>query len=290
VASVRPLPEPALEMGIPALADALSARAPVAVITGAGVSTGSGIPDYRDHNGVWKRGSPMQLKEFTESPSGRQRYWARSLVGWRTVETARPNAAHRSIAALESAGLVGALITQNVDGLHQAAGSREVLDLHGRLDQVECLDCGRVIPRRHHQHQLESANPGWVDAATTAYHTPDGDAELTGVDYRDFVVPGCEACGGMLKPAVVFFGETVPATRVEQAFAAVERCGALWIVGSSLMVWSGYRFVRAAAAAGTPVYVLGLGVTRGDAEAQGRVTQDCAAGLAAIQSALGHRV
>ncbi|TVO62409.1 NAD-dependent protein deacetylase [Spiribacter vilamensis] len=259
------------------------------VITGAGVSTGSGIPDYRDHRGSWKRGSPMQITEFTGSEYGRKRYWARSLVGWRTVEQARPNPAHRALATLGELGVVGPVITQNVDGLHQAAGSRDVLDLHGRLDRVECRDCARVIPRSLHQAQLEAANPDWAAAAQARYTAPDGDVELGDVDYDRFVVPTCEACGGMLKPAVTFFGETVPKPRVAAAFAALESASALWVVGSSLMVWSGYRFVRAAAAAGKPVYVLGLGITRGDAEASGRLTADCADGLARIIRALPAR-
>ena len=286
MATARPLPEPAPEMTIPALAAALRSIAPVAVITGAGVSTGSGIPDYRDQQGAWKRGAPMQLAEFTGSERGRRRYWARSLVGWRTVAEARPNRAHRALAALAERGVVGPLITQNVDGLHQAAGSPSVIDLHGRLDRVECLDCGRIIPRGRHQAQLEADNPGWAEAATRVAIAPDGDADLSDVDYDDFVVPVCTACGGMLKPAVVFFGETVPRPRVEEAFSALAGAGGLLVVGSSLMVWSGYRFVRAAAAAGQPVYLLGLGVTRGDAEASGRVTMDCGAGLEALLAAL----
>ncbi|MBY5269390.1 NAD-dependent protein deacetylase [Spiribacter salinus] len=286
VARPRPLLEPAPAWSADELAAALRAVAPVAVLTGAGVSTGSGIPDYRDHQGAWKRRAPMQLSEFTGSERGRQRYWARSLVGWRTVETAQPNPAHREIAALEARGLVGPVITQNVDGLHQAAGSRSVLDLHGRLDRVECLDCGQVVPRAEHQARLEAANPGWAASARQVATAPDGDADLLDADYSHFAVPGCHACGGLLKPAVVFFGETVPSARVEQAFEAVAGAGALLVVGSSLMVWSGYRFVRAAAAARQPVYVLGLGVTRGDAEADGRLTADCGEGLAALRHAL----
>jgi NAD-dependent SIR2 family protein deacetylase len=282
VASTRPLPEPALEITLDDLAEALRWHGPMPVITGAGISTASGIPDYRDHRGQWKRGSPMQLSEFTGSERGRQRYWARSLIGWHTVERARPNPAHEAMAALQAKGLIGPVITQNVDGLHQAAGAEDVLDLHGRLDWVECLDCQRVIPRDHHQQQLEAANPDWAEQSTALYETPDGDVELGNVDYKQFMVPGCQACGGMLKPAVVFFGEAVPPERVKQAFAALEAASALWVVGSSLMVWSGYRFVRAAASAGKPVYLLGLGVSRGDAEATGRVTADCTAALEAL--------
>ncbi len=286
MSSVRPLPAPADELSLDQMARALRDHAPVAVITGAGLSTASGIPDYRDHRGQWKRGSPMQFSEFAGSERGRQRYWARSLIGWRTVERAQPNAAHQLMAAMQQAGVISTIITQNVDGLHQAAGAHSVLDLHGRLDRVECLDCARVIARDRHQRQLEAANPGWAERVTALYETPDGDVELGNVDYSQFVVPGCEACGGMLKPAVVFFGENVPVDRVEQAFAAVEAASALWVIGSSLMVWSGYRFVRAAAAAGKPVYLLGLGVSRGDAEATGRVTIDCIEGLAALNARL----
>lgn len=288
MARPRPLPAPAQALSAHELAATLTAVGPVAVLTGAGVSTGSGIPDYRDHQGAWKRRAPMQLAEFTGSERGRQRYWARSLVGWRTVETAQPNPAHHEIATLEARGVIGPVITQNVDGLHQAAGSRSVLDLHGRLDRVECLDCGRVIPRAEHQARLEAANPGWARSARHVATAPDGDADLMDADYGHFTVPACRSCGGMLKPAVVFFGETVPAGRVAQAFQAVAEAGALLVVGSSLMVWSGYRFVRAAAAAGQPVYVLGLGVTRGDAEADGRLTADCGEGLAALRLALDH--
>ena len=282
MATARPLPQPATETAIDTLAQALVDHSPVVTITGAGVSTGSGIPDYRDHLGVWKRGSPMQLSEFTGSELGRKRYWARSLVGWRTVEQAHPNRAHAALAGLERAGVIGSVITQNVDGLHQAAGSQSVLDLHGRLDQVECLGCRRLIARAEHQRELEAANPGWAEAATRAAITPDGDAALVGVDYAKFHVPACRGCGGLLKPAVVFFGEAVPKPRVEAAFAQVAHAGALLVVGSSLMVWSGYRFVRAADAAGQPVYVLGLGVTRGDAEASARITMDCGDGLNAL--------
>lgn len=270
------------ELSLNALAGALHQAGTVMVLTGAGVSTGSGIPDYRDHAGAWKRKAPMQLSEFMGSEQGRRRYWARSLIGWQTVERAQPNAAHQALAVLEQQGQINRLVTQNVDGLHQRAGSREVIDLHGRLDRVECLGCGLLMPRQQHQHALEAANPEWVANAQESVVAPDGDAELKDADTAQFRVPTCTACGGTLKPAVVFFGETVPKERVTRVHTWLAQSGALLVVGSSLMVWSGYRFVRAAAAAGKPVYILGLGVTRGDAEAQGRVTIECREGLKAL--------
>ena len=283
MANVQPLPAPAPEISLSEVAAALCDAAPFMVLTGAGVSTGSGIPDYRDHAGAWKRRAPMQLSEFIGSELGRQRYWARSLVGWKTVESAQPNAAHHALAALEQRGQIQGLVTQNVDGLHQRAGSQQVVDLHGRLDRVECLDCGRVMPRQEHQMALEAANPDWAASVQKTGIAPDGDADLQAADYAEFCVPACSACGGLLKPAVVFFGENVPLERVTTVRQMLAQSGGLLVVGSSLMVWSGYRFVRAAAAAGKPVYILGLGVTRGDAEAQGRVTMECRAGLSALE-------
>lgn len=282
MANARPLPSPAPELSLPELAEALHQAGSVMVLTGAGVSTHSGIPDYRDHAGAWKRRAPMQLSEFVGSERGRQRYWARSLIGWRMVEQAQPNAAHQALAEWEQRGHVSHLVTQNVDGLHQRAGSQQVIDLHGRLDRVECLDCGRVMSRQQHQLALEAMNPDWVNSVNTCAAAPDGDADLQAVEYARFKVPACSACGGLLKPAVVFFGENVPAERVAQVRLLLAQSGALFVVGSSLMVWSDYRFVRAAAAAGKPVYILGLGVTRGDAEATGRVTMDCGTGLGAL--------
>ncbi|PWG61403.1 NAD-dependent protein deacetylase [Sediminicurvatus halobius] len=265
----------------------LGGGGPAVVLAGAGVSTGSGIPDYRDASGAWKRSPPMQLGEFLGSERARQRYWARSLVGWRRVAAARPNAAHRALAGLEAGGRLTAVITQNVDGLHQQAGSRRVIDLHGRLDRVECLDCARVRPRDEHQGELEAANPGWAEGAAVSGIAPDGDADLAGTDYRDFRVPACRACGGVLKPAVVFFGEGVPRERVSAALAQVSRAGLLLVAGSSLMVWSGYRFVRAAREAGVPVVLAGLGLTRAEGEAAGRVTGDCRETLPALLRRLG---
>lgn len=232
------------------------------VITGAGVSTGSGIPDYRDANGEWKRTPPVTFQAFTGDDTTRRRYWARSLIGWSYFRRARPNAVHRALAALEAKGKIELLLTQNVDGLHQAAGSRRVIDLHGRLDAVRCLGCEARTPREDFQRELLARNPGWV--GLDAGIAPDGDADLEGRDFASFDVPDCATCGGMLKPDVVFFGENVPRERVVEANLRLSRSDAVLVVGSSLMVWSGFRFVRAAARDGLPVAAINLGRTRAD--------------------------
>lgn len=244
------------------LADWLAAHRRCVVLTGAGVSTGSGIPDYRDGQGQWKRKPPVQFSDFVQTPTVRQRYWARSLIGWPHFTAARPNAAHRALTRLEAHGFIQQLITQNVDGLHQQAGSTRIIDLHGRLDRAICLGCGNEVEREPFQNQLEALNPEW--SGLIASVAPDGDADLEGVDFSRFEVPCCECCGGILKPAVVFFGESVPRARAEAAFAAVESADALLVVGSSLMVWSGFRLVRAAAERGIPVAAVNCGDTRAD--------------------------
>jgi NAD-dependent SIR2 family protein deacetylase len=234
----------------------------LAVLTGAGVSTSSGIPDYRDERGEWKRARPVEFRPFVSRAEVRQRYWARSMRGWPLIERAQPNAAHRALAQLEQAGLVQLLITQNVDGLHTAAGSRNVVDLHGRLDGVRCLRCGRTLPRVEMQRRLLADNPTW--ARTEARIAPDGGADIEDADYGGFTVPDCAECGGILKPDVVFFGESVPRDRVARALEAVTHADALLVVGSSLMVYSGFRFAEAAAAAGKPIAAVNLGRTRAD--------------------------
>lgn len=252
-------------------------------MTGAGCSTDSGIPDYRDEAGAWKRPEPIRYAEFVRSDAARRRYWARSMVGWPRMAEARPSGAHHALKALGEDGRIHLLVTQNVDGLHQRAGSTDVLDLHGRIADVVCLDCDDRIPRAAYQHQLAEANPGWSPGeAGTA---PDGDADLT-VDTSRFEVPGCATCGGMLKPDVVFFGESVPRLRVERAYAAVEDCDALLVVGSSLMVFSGLRFVRAATKQGVPVAILNRGRTRADDDAQLKVDADCGEALLRVHAAL----
>ena len=232
------------------------------VLTGAGCSTESGIPDYRDHNGDWKRPAPVTYQAFMGSEATRQRYWARSLIGWKVIGQAHPGPAHHALARLETAGHVRLLLTQNVDGLHDAAGSRATLDLHGRIDTVCCTACGERTPRAQLQTRLLARNPDWAQLSAT--RAPDGDADLDGLDFSGFEIPACESCGGMLKPDVVFFGESVPQARVVAARAALQEADALLVAGSSLMVYSGFRFVQAAVAAGLPVAAVNLGRTRAD--------------------------
>ena len=247
-----------------ALADWLHAHPRVFVLTGAGCSTASGIPDYRDRNGDWKRKPPVTYQAFLHEPATRARYWARSHAGWPMVAHARPNAAHRALAALEHDGRIERLVTQNVDGLHQRAGSRDVIDLHGRIDAVRCLACGALSSRDAVQAQLVARNPEWTQAVDAAI-APDGDADLDAIDTTAFVAPHCDACEGLLKPDVVFFGENVPRDRVFDAQAALQASDAMLVVGSSLMVYSGYRFAVRARDAGLPLAILTSGTTRADA-------------------------
>jgi len=233
------------------------------VLTGAGCSTHSGIPDYRGPETRRRTRNPIQYRAFVGDPAARQRYWARSMVGWPRFCRAQPNATHRRLAAAEAMGSVMGVITQNVDRLHHRAGSRRVVELHGRLSEVRCLACGVIELRSELQERLEMLNPKWTDR--DAALAPDGDAELEQV--AGFVVPACQACGGILKPDVVFFGETVPTSTVEAAWRIYEASDVLLVVGSSLTVFSGYRFVRRATRDGRPVGIVNLGPTRGDAEA-----------------------
>ena len=260
------------------LATFIEAHPRLFVLTGAGCSTGSGIPDYRDRDGGWKRRPPVTLQAFVGVAATRRRYWARSLVGWRRFGKAQPNGSHAALARLEEAGRVETLLTQNVDGLHQAAGSRNVIDLHGRMDTVRCLSCETRVPREAFQRELESGNPAWLDF--DALDAPDGDADLEGLDFASFRVTDCENCGGLLKPDVVFFGENVPRDRVERAGAHLDAADAMLVVGSSLMVFSGYRFARAAARAGKPIAAVNLGRTRADDLLSLKVEGDCADVLA----------
>lgn len=242
------------------------------VLTGAGCSTASGIPDYRDESGAWKHKPPVQFQDFIGSHATRQRYWARSLVGWARVAAAEPTGAHRALAAMERAGGLAALVTQNVDGLHQKAGSTGVIDLHGRLDTVRCLECGATVSRASIQKELVERNPRW--AGMNAVKAPDGDARLDG-PFDDVLVPVCRACGGMLKPDVVFFGENVPKARVADCYRALDESDGVLVVGSSLMVFSGYRFCLAAAEMGKPVALVNRGRTRADDLAHVKVEGDC---------------
>ncbi|MEL6179508.1 MAG: NAD-dependent protein deacetylase [Myxococcota bacterium] len=228
-----------------------------ALLTGAGCSTESGIPDYRGPKTRLKTRSPIQYLDFIRKPEMRQRYWARSVIGWERFNTTQPNAAHYAIAALEAAQCTTGLITQNVDRLHHRAGSRDVIELHGALAEVRCLDCHTMDTRAALQQRLLALNPDWLQQRYAL--APDGDAELDASATHHFKVAPCRACGGVLKPNVVFFGENVPRATVQDAFARVEMADALLVVGSSLTVYSGYRFVTRAAERGIPVAVLNLG-------------------------------
>lgn len=245
-----------------ALLDFIDRHPRLFVLTGAGVSTGSGIPDYRDADGAWKRTPPVTVQAFMGGLATRQRYWARSLVGWPMFHVATPNAAHHALAAMEAAGRIERLLTQNVDRLHQRAGSTAVIDLHGRLDVIVCMDCAQRSARDAFQATLLARNPGY--AHLSAGIAPDGDADLDGIDFSGFDVPACPHCAGVLKPDVVFFGENVPRPRVQAAMDALAASDAMLVVGSSLMVRSGLRFVEAANALGKPVAAINLGKTRAD--------------------------
>jgi len=248
------------------------------ILTGAGCSTESGIPDYRDADGGWKRAAPVMFQAFMGEPATRRRYWARSLVGWRRLRAALPNDAHRALAQLQRQDRVTQLVTQNVDRLHQAAGSTAVIDLHGRIDQVCCMSCQQRQSREDLQADLLRLNPDWVDV--DAMQAPDGDADLEHHDFAHFRVPSCQLCGGVLKPDVVFFGEQVPPDRVRSSMAQLMRADAMLVIGSSLMVYSGYRFAQAAAQAGKPIAAVNLGRTRADALLALKVTLPCTAALA----------
>nr|WP_250033494.1 NAD-dependent protein deacetylase [Actinoplanes maris] len=234
----------------------------VVVLSGAGLSTDSGIPDYRGPSGSARRSTPMTYQAFTRDPIARRRYWARSHLGWRTIGEASPNDGHRAVAALQRCGAVGGIITQNVDGLHQAAGAGDVVELHGNLARIICLECGELTARELLATRLDEANPGF-DAAAVAINA-DGDAELDDTDLDQFTVVDCLSCGGLLKPDVVYFGETVPPERVSRSFALVGTARTLLVLGSSLTVMSGRRFVLRAVKDGIRVAIVNRGVTRGE--------------------------
>ena len=243
----------------------LMADGGVVVLSGAGLSTESGIPDYRGPTGRARRAEPMTYQTFVGSATARQRYWARSHVGWRHVARATPNAGHRAVAELERRGLISGIITQNVDGLHTAAGARQVIELHGRLDRVLCLSCGQRSDRDDLDERLRAANAGWAtEAAERAVINPDGDAVLDDSLTAGFQVVSCRDCDGVLKPDVIFFGENVPRPRVDDCYGLVGQAGALVVLGSSLTVMSGFRFVREAAKLDIPVVIVNQGSTRGD--------------------------
>ncbi|MDX1318921.1 MAG: NAD-dependent protein deacetylase [Oceanospirillum sp.] len=231
------------------------------ILTGAGISTDSGIPDYRDQKGEWKRKQPVQHGDFMKSEAVRQRYWGRSLIGWPVIRDARPNPAHHALAELEAMGHVELLVTQNVDRLHQQAGSQNVIDLHGRSDEVICMSCDYRAKRDQIHDDSARLNPEFT--LFTAETAPDGDADLE-VDFSTFKVPACPHCSGILKPDVVFFGDNVPRERVTEVSDALDRADGLLIIGSSLMVFSGFRFCRYAEERGKPMAALTMGKTRAD--------------------------
>jgi NAD-dependent SIR2 family protein deacetylase len=241
------------------------ADAGVVVLSGAGLSTESGIPDYRGPSGVARRHTPMTYQTFTRDPVARRRYWARSHLGWRTIGEARPNDGHRAVARLQELAVVDGIITQNVDGLHQAGGARGVVELHGNLARIACLDCGAIAPRDDVAARLDAANPSF--AATVTAINPDGDVELDDAELDGFAIVDCTGCGGMLKPDVVYFGETVPRDRVDRSFGLVASARTLLVLGSSLTVMSGRRFVLRAAKDGIRVAIVNQGETRGAAYA-----------------------
>ena len=256
----------------------------VLVLSGAGLSTESGIPDYRGPTGAARPATTMTYQMFTGSPEARQRYWARSHVGWHRMARARPNTGHEAVANLQDAGLLSGIITQNVDGLHTAAGASEVLELHGALARVVCLGCREFTSRQELDARLVAANPGFAPAAEQNESRPDGDVDLD--DVSSFTVVDCASCDGVLKPDVVFFGESVPRDRVDRCFALLEQSSALLVLGSSLTVMSGYRFVLRAARDGIPVALVNQGPTRGDAQVSVRVDGPLGAVLTALRDRL----
>lgn len=277
-----------------ALVDLLVGRR-VVVLAGAGCSTESGIPDYRGPGSKGRRRQPMTYQEFVGGEAARARYWARSAVGWPRMAAARPNPAHYALSRLEEAGVIRGIITQNVDGLHHAAGSRRVVELHGSLAWIRCLGCGARVERGGFQERLYETNAAWaawvrsLGAAGDAESNPDGDVELPSWAVEGFRVPPCEACGGVLKPDVVFFGENVPRERVEEAWRLYEEGEVLLVVGSSLTVWSGRRFVDRAAREGVPVAVVNVGPTRADDVAALKVEARVGRVLPAVADVLAAR-
>ena len=248
----------------------------VLVISGAGLSTASGISDYRDQAGVWKRPRPVQHQAFVQHLHWRQRYWARSQLGYPAFAQAQPNDAHSALVELEQRGQVFAVITQNVDRLHQRAGQQRVLDLHGRLDRVRCLDCARQLERNVVQDWLQRQNPWLNEARFTP--APDGDADIE-LDFSRVKIPHCPDCDGVLKPDVVFFGDAVPKAHVERGYRWVEQAQAVLVLGSSLMVYSSFRYVRKAHELGMPVMAINQGKTRADELFSHKADVDCVGGL-----------
>jgi len=275
---------PAHEGSIAELADFVLRHQRVFVLSGAGVSTASGIPGYRDRDGKWNRSPPVMLQEFLGKHSARRRYWARSMLGWPIVAGARPNGAHDALARLEDGGRIGQLVTQNVDGLHQRAGSSKVLELHGSIGRVTCVECGASYARSEVQQMLLAANGLFERIAAAA--APDGDVDLDACDLESFEVPACIACTGALKPDVVFFGDSVPRERAAAAAQAVDECDAMLVIGSSLMAYSGFRLCEQADRSGKPIAAINLGRTRADPLLAFKLEQPCAEALTALATQL----
>lgn len=270
---------------IAALSGFIAANPRLVVLTGAGISLASGIPTYRDQEGRWRHSDPIKHQEFLQDADKRRRYWARSQRGWPAVRDASPNDAHLALARLERAGYVRSVITQNVDRLHQRAGSREVIDLHGRLDRVVCLSCGEIICRNQVQQDLHRLNTR-KDRQVGTTPRPDGDVDIPDEIVAATRVPSCHVCRGVLMPDVVFFGGTVPRPRVDACMRALEEADALLAIGSSLQVFSGFRFCRRAEQLGKPLAIVNPGKTRADSMADLRIRQDCAKVLASMASEL----
>ena len=254
------------------------------VITGAGISAASGVPTYRDRNGHWQRKPPVTHQDFLNSSVTRQRFWSRNMVGWRFMMKAQPNCAHNVLMALEQEGVVSGIVTQNVDGLHQRAGSRNVIDLHGRIDTVTCMTCRLQLSRQTLQLWLEQNNPEFV--LRTGHIAPDGDAELDELDFSVIKGPECSYCGGLLKPDAVFFGDSIPKSRLIKAKNQLLNADALLVIGSSLSAYSGYRFCLWARDQGKPIVIINQGVTRADILAVVTSDIDCSEILQAWLSAL----
>jgi NAD-dependent SIR2 family protein deacetylase len=266
---------------------ALARGRSIVALTGAGLSTESGIPDYRSPQALAKPRKPIQGPEFVRSEAMRRRYWARSALGWAQMRGAEPNAGHRALAVLERAGIVAKVITQNVDRLHRKAGSRSVTELHGALAEVACLACGALEDRDALQERILAHNAEWPWTSREAAAAPDGDADLPAEHVERFVVPACAHCGGVLKPRVVFFGDNVPRPVVDEAFAATDAAELLLVIGSSLAIYSGYRFLRRAVERKIPVAIVNRGPVRGEEHAALKIEASTGATLAALASALG---
>ncbi len=257
----------------------------ILLLTGAGVSTASGIPSYRDADGEWKHQRPIEYRDFIKHLSTRQRYWARAYVGWKIFNRAEPNPAHHAIAQLESMGKLSLTITQNVDGLHQRAGTQRLIEMHGSLARVGCLTCQRQISRSQMQARLLEKNPVLVEFSAPL--GPDGDAKLENNKFEQLELPACEFCGGTFKPTVVFFGEALARDTVKDCDSAITQSDAMLVVGSSLVVFSGFRLVRDASQLEMPVLLLNQGKTRADNIITHKVQQDCAVALSQAVQLMG---